>query len=256
MISTNYLDRCDAITQGINAMNNTAINGECDGVYVGTNEYDREVTFECLANATAIPQSCHIGFSSWFNFDIIIARKSSRAILIDFNPNTKTFLVETLNQVVTSENRTDFADKIREYIRLNESKFALNCNVQEYDYSHCTFPYEEVQCELNIPGNWLNTDEGFDYIKKLANEGKIAVITEDISSHEALEKISRVVKENKYVIDTLYVANISQYFKGNEECFVNSIHLLSCDETKIVHCPDSLVQKVIEGKNVSRELLF
>lgn len=271
MTAINQYNKCDGFTKYVNKMNNNQMNGSCGAVYIGTNEEGRQETFDCLATSTAKPNACHIGFSSWFNFDIIVKRKSSRAILIDFNPNTKSFLLETLNCVITSDNRSVFSDKMYNYIKNNEGKFSINCSegIEGRVYENSLEVADEVYCESKIPGNWLNTDEGFNYIKKLASEGKISVITEDIGSHEKFKRISNIIDENGYSIDTLYVSNISKYMSSKEskENFVKSVNHLSGAETKIIHCvPWNLEQKVIEveklsdvdaeGRKVNKNLLF
>jgi hypothetical protein len=267
-----YNNKCNGFTKYINnKMNNGEMNGSCGDVYIGTNEEDRQKTFDCLATNSANPQSCHVGFSSWFNFDIIVKRQSSQAILIDFNPNTKSFLVETLNCVITSENRSKFSDKMYQYVKNNQKQFSNNvcAGDEQIFYENCEEIEDEVYCESKIPGSWLNSDEGFNYIKKLANEGKIAIITEDICSHEKFSRISNVISENGYSIDTLYVSNIAKYMTTDEskEAFVKSVNCLSGAKTKIIHCsPHDLEQKVIdvekivdtdlEGRKVSQKMLF
>ncbi len=246
--NSNYIYNSDQFTHLINAMNNDEMNGECDGVYIGTNEPNAEDTFECLSEKhPAISQSCHVGFSSWFNFDIIVNRQPCRAILIDFNPSTKAFLSETLNCVVSSNDRNEFADKICQYIANNESKFVHNCNI--YLYGDCEDLQAEVRCEFNIPGSWLSSDDGFNTIKKLASEGKIAIITEDIRAYEKLGKISDAIKENGYVVDTLYLSNIGKYMNTEEDKnnFAKSVNCLSSDQTKIIYCQAHLLdQEVLE----------
>lgn len=266
-----YSTKCDTFTKYINKMTDDKINGSSGNVYIGTNEDDRQATFDCLATSSANPNSCHIGFSSWFNFDIIVKRQSSRAILIDFNPNTKSFLVETLNCVITSKNRSEFSDKIHRYIENNSEKFSNNVSegAERVFYEDCECTADEVYAEANIQGTWLNSDEGFNYIKKLAMEGKISIITEDICSPEKFKRIANVINENGYNVDTLYISNISRYMNSNEskEAFVKSVNCLSGAKTKIIHCsPHDLEQKVIdvekiadtnsEGEKVSQKMLF
>lgn len=250
MISTNYAHNCDSLTQYINKMSNSEINGNCADVYIGSNEEDRQETFNSLANSLPTTTSCHIGFSSWFNFDIIFKRKSSRAVLIDFNPRTKAFLQETLNLVMTSGDRNEFAGRISQHIAKDKYNYSPNVS-EEVEYSYQ--PEEEVFVEQTIPNNWLNSDEGFNYIKTLAKEGKIAIITENICSDEKMKRISSVIKENGYFVDTLYVSNIAKYMttETDRNFYIRSINHLSGSKTKIIHVPSEryssdLKQKVLE----------
>lgn len=245
MNQVNYYSRCDGFTKYVNKLSSNKVNGSVVGVYIGTNETNRKGTFDCLGSSVASSDSCHIGFSSWFNFDIIAKRRSCRAVLIDFNPNTTAFMVKTLDCVVSSNNRMEFANKIYQYISDNESNFTQNFNE---DYDECDGTQDEVWCELKVDGGWLNSDEGFNYIRKMALEGKIAVITEDIRSYEKFKRLSNVICENGFRVDTLYMSNICKYMsaKIDKESYVKSVNCLSGSETKIIHCLYDLDQRVIE----------
>ncbi len=245
MNPVNYVSRCDSFTKVVNKLSSNEVNGCVTGVYIGTNETNRIGTFDSLKKSPVISDSCHVGFSSWFNFDVIIKRQSARAVLIDFNPNTTAFMIKTLDCVVSSKNRMEFADKIIRYISGNAPKFSLNFNE---GYHECVGPQDEVWCELKIDQGWLSSDEGFNYIRKIALEGKIAVITEDVRSHEKFKRLANVIRENGFIVDTLYLSNISKYMpeKEDKESYVKTVNYLSGSETKIIHSLHDLEQEVIE----------
>ncbi|MGC2596444.1 MAG: hypothetical protein WA347_09215 [Rhabdochlamydiaceae bacterium] len=242
------------ITRGINALSDTSgQKNSVGGVYIGTNETKVETTALFLQKHPQLPEACHIGFSSWHNFDIIVQRQSTRAVLCDFNPDTKSFLDLTLSTATRSETRQIFCEVVKEKVENKFTIFSINVGLMK---DELVTPDEEVELELNRNGSWLSTDNGFNYIKKLALEGKISVITRDIRSHETFGSIAKILKENAVAIDTLYVSNISRYMRTQEDMcsFTKTIDCLMTHQTKLILCPtDNLEQFVLERRDLQEE---
>src|SRR5262249_11199261 len=137
-----------------------------------------------------------------------------------------------------------YAMIMTQYVKQNIGRFSPNIKADA-----CIPADEEVEYELSRKGSWLSTDEGYTYIKKLAAEGKISVITEDIRSEEVFLKISKLLIDNAVVIDTLYVSNIAQYMTAVEDKkkYTDTIRHLFTHETKLIHCDKDLRQTVLNG---------
>jgi hypothetical protein len=241
---------------------------DCGGVYIGTNEINLAASRELIKSRPKSENSVHIGFSSWHNFDMIVEGQCSRAVLCDFNPNTKVFLKTTLDLIKKSSSREEFVGKMEGYFKGLRDRFRRG---EGYYMSH-NFKYEDVfseeeeaAFELTREGSWLSTDRGFEYIKKLASEDKIAVITENILNTKVFERIKKILTDNGYDIFSLYVSNIGEYCKKNVPEFISTVRSLISDETVVVAAPnghyamvdsarDDLVQAASLGKDCKESL--
>lgn len=250
----------DKLTNKINGFTDTSgKQNAVVGVYIGTNEKGTDQTAMALKNFPRLDEACHIGFSSWHNFDIIVQRQSRRAILCDFNPYTREFLLYTLMCAEKLPSRHQCAKALEKLVRDNSLKFSLNVETDKW-------AEEEVIDELNRPGSWLSTDDGFNYIKKLASQGKISVITIDIRDHEKFKRIANLMVSNAQSIDTVYVSNINVYMStpGCKQSFLKTIDYLTTFETKLIYCQNELKQVVVirnqildkEGKNIDAKYFF
>ena len=247
----------DSLSNSIMKHNHPTMNQAVAGVYVGTNETETDIVQQVLSNCPAVAEPCHFGFSSWHNFDIMVHRKSARGVLCDFNPNTRAFLNISLMGTACS-NRHEYVPIIVNYVKMNISKFSPNVKGDG-----CIPTDDEVNEELNRKGSWLSTDAGYAHIKKLAAQGKICVITEDIRNENVFGKIAKKLKDNGISIDTLYVSNISQYMVSHEDknAFENTVKHLYTYETKLIHCGRDLRQTVVCGafitaQQLTRSILF
>ncbi len=247
----------DPLSRKINAYHNDSINGVVGGIYIGSNESKKLITM-VLLKSIVIPHSisekkCHIGFSSWFNFDVMFQCRSDRGIFIDFNPGTKKFILETLKCIVSSSSRADFKNQINQFIKENYSSFSFNVSEEETTVDEgAILPDEEVEHEINRRGSWLNSNDGFNFIKSLASNGRIAVITEDIRSSAPLKKIGDLVRCNGFFVDTLYVSNIGAYMNSpsDQENFLTSVKSLANSETRIIISDLNLKQEVISYREL------
>ncbi len=247
----------DGLSKSISKHSNSTMNQAVAGVYVGTNETETNAVRQTLADCKLIPEPCHFGFSGWHNFDIMVQRKSARGVMADFNPNSTAFLNYSLMSTICP-NRHKYAQVMVKYVQMNFLKFSPNVkNVV------AILPDEEVLLELKRPGSWLSTDDGYEHIQKLAAEGKICAITEDIRNHNVFAKIAQKLKDNSVAIDTLYVSNISRYMVSSEDkdAYQNTIRHLFTFETKLIHCGLDLRQTVLHGvvmvsQQLTRSMLY
>ena len=237
------------------------------GVYISTNETGLESTRIALQSIKPVAQSSHIGFSGWHNFDIMIARKSSIGIFCDHNPEESFFMQKILNILRDSKDRFDFVKKAKAYAqsvnRDNEPSsnnpdhpISFTPNLSEDPiYEACVLPEEEIEVELKKPGSWLSTDVGFNYIRQLACADKIAVITEDFRQSSTFQKIKTILQDNAVALDSLYVSNIHEYMKTEEDkqSFVKTVTALTNTDTTVIFAERTklsapLVQKCFQLK--------
>lgn len=217
------------------------------GVYITTNEERPEVIAARLAETPNTSQGCHIGFSGWYNLDLMALRQSSLGIICDHNPENAYFLSVTLNTLLKCANREEFVNKMRHFIDTHDFdqlkrepgnnldaaiKFSGNFRA---DTESC-FPSNEVNGHLKVKTGWLANEERFQFIKFLAQNDKIVLLTEDIMATETFIKIRKLLQENSVEIDTLYLSNISAYMNSPEAkaCFTETVQALSERETKII----------------------
>lgn len=259
---------CDLMTEKLMKFDNADLTRPRigDAVYIATNEVNLSALRQVFETTQSLKNSCHIGVSSWHNFDIMFARRSSRALLFDINPETALFMNNSLDILRGSTNRDDYIKKMKRFKEQNDAlqdrtvkiTFSLNISL---DPIYEDVDMDEFEIELSRPGSWLATDAGYDYIKSLANKGKIAVISEDIGASDKFQKVRKLLDDNSIQIDTLYVSNIFGCLLQLESqaSFSQTIGHLSQNETLVIfshHCfirneeKKTLMQDVRTGKQL------
>lgn len=239
----------DPIIQKITHLTNFSVKGSVAGIYITSNEANFRKVQSQLSNEAPKDNACHIGFSGWYNFDVVATRKSSYAVVCDFNPQNQEFLAKTLHLLKKSTNREEFVNYMVDYLDTSKISFSPNLNDDMPEYSEGYSPQEEVRRELTRDGSWLASDETFEYIKSLAENDKFALITEDVRNTKTFKKIAKILKKNRLQVDTLYLSNISKYMSGKDRNkFVKTVEALSPNDSIIVNCP---IIRSIDGKSYS-----
>ncbi|WP_454783638.1 LIC_10091 family protein [Legionella sp. WA2024007413] len=218
-----------------------------EGVYITTNEERSDVIAELLAEKPNTGGGCHIGFSGWHNLDIMALRRSSYGVICDHNPENAYFLSVTLNNLLKSNNREQFIEKMTRFVNThdfhrlskktesnldNAIKFSPNFRSD----ARCSDPSDEIRDHLQVKTGWLANEERFQFIKFLAHNDKIVLLTEDILATETFIRLKKLLQENAVEIDTLYTSNIGAYMKSPESrvAFLETVQALSESETKII----------------------
>lgn len=194
-----------------------------------TNEAGTEHTRIKLSAKPLRAKSCHIGFSGFYNFDIMVTRRSEWGLICDFNPLNKSYIEKAIEILKTAPTRAAFIEKM---VSLNNNALA-----------------DEVERE----GSWLNSVDSFAWIKNLALQDRIVAINLNITNTDRCQKIAKLLQDNAIAIDTLYVSNIGSYMFETEEkkAFVASVHALLTPDTSLINCPidikPPLRQRVYSG---------
>ncbi len=184
------------------------------GVHMVTNEIGLEDSTPVYRTEVPTPTGCHMGVAAFHNFDIMAIRKSERGIIFDINPDNRKFMKGILRILRSSSSRIAFIDTVvREYISCVPHPI---CIAMSFDPSFDT-DKDELRGQLRKETSWLFTEERFNHIKRLAAEGKIAVITVDIRQTTTFERLTRILRDNGIVIDSVYLSNVGTWMDQGED---------------------------------------
>lgn len=192
--------------------------------YVMCNEQDQAKTLESLKTSLEkVPPGAHIGFSGWFNYDVIAATKSERAIICDINVRMIEFYGVFESVLVSSTNRTEFVEKLTE---------ALGKKNGYFDNGYLWL----LPGELDRPGSWLSTDEGFQRIKIMHEDNRVEYrFLNAAASLDKFEEIKKMFESKGIPIRTVYASNIFEWLeKGGEAAkaaFKTNMKTLTSNET-------------------------
>jgi hypothetical protein len=240
----------DALSVSIRKLTNQTVHGDTLGFYLSTNESNSKNIRQVLLETPKTINACHIGFSGLHNFDIMVARQSSRGIIVDFNPWNAWIMDYALHLMTICDTRQEWMKWFKSFVRQLETCsnpencfFSPNFNPDE-EYarlSWLSFPDGELDLELTREGGWLSSEENYRFIKQLADKGQIVCITEDIKNTHMFEKAALVLKNESVSIDTLYLSNICHYMTTGPDkmAFQNTVKALALPETLVINCPST-----------------
>jgi hypothetical protein len=194
--------------------------------YILSNECNREQTAKHLAATRASEGAFHIGFSCWENFDFIVLRDSSGALIADISNQAHAFHQETRKIILASENRIEFVKNIHSYLERNPSILR----------EELALSLSEIEAELSRPGSWLSTDAGFEKIKALYAKDQIIHIRMSILDRDAFQKIYMWMKAQGLHCDSLYLSNIPDWIQNGDDAMRKMGQLKSA------------INRVIEGR--------
>jgi hypothetical protein len=249
----------DILSQRIRSLNNDTINRR-DYCYITTNETGISNIRKILQTKKRHENSCHIGVSGYYNFDIMCITRPSRCILFDNNINQIRFLKYTLDHIKKSCTRFIFYDNICKFLfqtdeimksvhksliedygfhnynmeKLHESGIMFWPNISDDNFS--LTPSKEIKYELLRIDSWLGSDENYKYIQELALNDKISIICEDIRNTSRFVKIINILQSSNIQIDTIYLSNIGDYMLCDDDIlsYNNSLELFKINSETII----------------------
>jgi len=250
------------LSQKIRTFHNLDIN---DGnlCYIGTNDYGLSEVEKILKNHPNNEiNTCHIGVSGYYNFDIAVFRKSERIIIFDHNPQQVKFMKQTLKIINISKNREEFLNNMISYLNIKQQEHSIVLNEKEFnrgkskietmsfminiseDDSYNKIKFEDnvtidaidqIIYELERKSSWLSTDFSFNYIRKLSLKDHIAIFCEDIKSIHVFKRINNILLNNNIFVDTLYLTNVKGYLLDKDKLLYDeTLKYLSNDKTMII----------------------
>lgn len=170
-----------------------------------SNEPDREKLIATLS-AQALDDNrhtCHVGVSGLFNYDMMAARKSGFAILLDINPNVikvHKIVIELLKDMDIAT-RHDFMAKFMTRLRSD------SVNLMVFDLRL----FQALERQLEQEHTWLGTDEAFEHIRLLAIADRIVPIELSLADTKNLAAIAQAIRSADYRVDTLYTSNVIEW---------------------------------------------
>jgi hypothetical protein len=236
-----------SLSQALQKFHNTRCSSSIHGIYMTTNETGLEKVRAFLSAAPQVKQSCHIGCAGWHNFDITALRRSDYCLIFDFNPENKKFIDSTLTALKSSPTRQDFIETMSSSLRKKNIHFCQKPGKNSES---------EMRGELNREGSWLATEESYQFIRNLAIQDRIPVISEDVRNTKKFKEISSLLKESGVSIDTVYLSNICIFMRSgsDKEAFASTIRAIASPKTIIINCPRK-TKSSFSGEDISNPLM-
>lgn len=211
--------------------------------YIFCNETDQEMTLSKL-NACPIDEKAtrlHIGFSLWFNFNIVANRHSDAAIIIDIDPKVLAVL-ELLKLAVLK------SDTPETFCKLFSAELAKYPYLQAFPNEYFA---ELLLQETKLEHGFLYSQELFSHIKKLFHQNKIFFAEFDARDNNAVDLLVKWIRENDLYLDTLYLSNIAEWLlqSGDQDAmkkFATNLTTLIAKNTICIDAfyPDDITNKV------------
>src|SRR3972149_4886337 len=138
----------------------------------------------------------HLGFSGWFNFDIMAATIPSKALVCDINKRMLDFYEVFQSVLLSSSNREEFVEKLQKSLD------------ERSDYFDNGYLWQ-LPGELTREGSWLSSDEGFAFIKELHQSNRVEYRFLDATGDATIFNGFR--SEFGDLIKTVYASNIYEW---------------------------------------------
>ncbi|MBS0615847.1 MAG: hypothetical protein JSR58_04770 [Verrucomicrobia bacterium] len=211
--------------------------------YLLCNEERQDASLNQLLHSVRIsdPQAVHLGFSVWFNLDLIAQTKPSRAIICDIDPYVIKLYAAFGEAFKRCDSALDFALEMNRYI--------IGKSFMHYDFKQ----------ELVRKGSWLSSDKTYDHVRQMYLQGRINFGYLNLADREGkFQAISQWLRQKGLYIQTLYISNIFVWLKKTNLQTLSqgsaNIHELLDHRTQTIHAfspegneKNSLVQEVVGG---------
>lgn len=180
---------------------------------VKCNEENQAEVIQFLSKTPALTNGVHIGWSIEFNFKIILARKPNLVILCDINKRVLEFYEVFEKVLLSSSSRSDCLENLRSVFCLHKAYF-----FNEHS--------KTGEAALESFSEWLS-EEGFQTLRQMYAEGKVLHLFLNVLDKEGkFTVLANWIKENGYLVDTIYASNISNWVQKKEPFFANLAKLV------------------------------
>lgn len=217
--------------------------------YVRCNEGNQLVTLEALKVLPKVENGCHIGFSCWYNLDVIALREPQLAIICDINKQMFGIYSLIEKNVIESNTPKEFLERFQAGLPENvRAVFDIRGGIGGIDNL------------LTDQNGWLGSQKNYDAVRKMHLEGRVKYLPLNIAeTGGAFEQINRWLGDNDLVCDTLYASNIREWLKERstqaEAAMVRNLEKIIAPTTLVVDaCRESKIggdtplQRISEGK--------
>ncbi len=196
--------------------------------YVLCNEKGQSSVLSELKASPKEEHSVHLGFSCWYNYDILSVRNPSCAIICDYDPNMIALL--DLIEVTIGEASTPdgFMELFWQELSSRENLDFQGLQAGE-DFVHDLPSFREMMQK----GGWLSTQDSFDTVKAMYAEKRVIHRELNIiDTANTFEQIGAWLKANSLEVDTLYTSNIPEWIYTTEigklpQMMTNLNHVIS-----------------------------
>lgn len=190
----------------------------------------------------------YFGVGSIQNFTLAAWAKSEYIWLMDFTRvvvATNKVHVAFLKRLATpQEHRAMWdkkksaaaADKIieEEFAGSDEVEFLKQSYRRASPYLMITFGFLDKLTKKRPYKFWLNDQEQYDYLKKLARENKIRALRGDLNGEITASGIAAAARAMGIPLRILYFSNAEEYFRGYKPAFKKSFGSMPVDEHSLV----------------------
>jgi len=174
--------------------------------YILCNEAGQEQILTTLtAEAKSQDKRVHLGFSVWFNLDVIAVTHPEYAIILDIDPNVHAIYQCIKKAIDSSKTRDQFVDTFLKAVeKIKLLPFPMEYQKNLFDQ------------ELSKKQGFLSSEKNFSLVKAMHEEGKIFFGAADVTNSEIFRQLAGWCKTKDAKIDTLYISNISEWLDPEE----------------------------------------
>lgn len=153
------------------------------------------------STAKAPIKSLHIGFSIWFNLDIIVTTRPDYALIFDIDPSVYLFVYPTIKKAITNSNsRMEFKEQLLSDLFANEFMY----------------PWKEVCCEkfnslMTASYGFLANDGNFFYLKEIIANNQVFFGKCDLANVDDMNRVREFTNTNQLALTSLYLSNIFEW---------------------------------------------
>ncbi len=149
---------------------------------------------------SAYQNKVHVGFSGWFNLDIMAVMQQPYGVFADINATQKPFWEATFATLAATPHRRDFP----EAIATTYAGFSIrsNATLQRDINQYQTTPH------------FLSNDYLYDHLHTAARDGRMAAITLDILDTARIQQLAESLQQQNLQVGSVYISNIMMTFKA------------------------------------------
>lgn len=173
----------------------------------------------------------HVGFSSTHNFDIMCLTRPEFGLICDSRSENSVFIKAILEklQIKPELTRKAFIEAMAEWIGGDDT-------APYFDEDARGDADEEFRKSAEKANSWLNTDDNFEFIRKLAREGKLGVLTVGVADTEVFASIKETLHQQGFRIGSLYLGTLRGNMKtpNQQHSYNDAVRALSDENTYII----------------------
>lgn len=171
----------------------------------------------------------HIGFSIWFNLDLISITKPDYAIILDID--SKVYGIYELIQSAFLMSQTP-----QEFIKNLFDELQDNPGLLPTTLEHLERLFQE---QLNRNYGFLSSQESYTAVKTMVENGNIFFGSGDLTDKRQMDLIEKWCVENNVTKQTLYLSNIPEWIcehsPSKVPTFLSNLKTLISPATAVIH---------------------